>query len=200
MKTLVLASTSPYRRMLLARLGVVFEALPPTIDETPLPVEKPQDLARRLAELKARVVSAPGRIVIGADQVASLEHRILRKPGSHAAALEQLTSCQGKIVSFHTAVCIIEVDSGRTWDTVDRTEVLFGRRDEAELDLYLRIEQPYDCAGGFKAEGLGIVLFEEVRSSDPTALIGLPLIWVANTLKQAGIDPLEPASALDKGV
>jgi septum formation protein len=190
MSRLVLASTSVYRRDLLARLAVPFEIADPRVDEAAEPDEVPAALAARLAESKARAVAAPGTIVIGADQVASLEGMVLRKPGSHARALEQLLRCQGKTVSFDTAVCILDCDTRRSWATVDRTLVAFATRSEAELAEYLKLEKPYDCAGGFKAEGLGISLFEEVRSSDPTALIGLPLIWLAKRLRDAGLDRL----------
>ncbi len=190
MPTLVLASTSRYRRELLARLNLPFECRAPDVDETPVPGEAPESLARRLAAAKAQACAAPGLVVIGADQVASLDGRPLGKPGGHDAALEQLLACRGKTVCFYTAVCIADGTSGRRWQTVDRTDVAFATLSRAALDRYLRIEEPYDCAGGFKAEGLGIVLFERIVSQDPTALTGLPLIWVARTLSEAGIDPL----------
>src|SRR5690606_33781796 len=121
--------------------------------------------------------------------------RILRKPGRHQAALEQLEACRGRSVVFHTAAAVIDGRDGRAWETVDVTEVDFARLDRDALDRYLALEQPYDCAGGFKAEGLGIILFSAIRSADPTALIGLPLIWVAATLRDAGLDPLHPDRA-----
>jgi septum formation protein len=194
MTRLVLASTSPYRKALLARLGLPFTAVAPNIEESARADEAPADLAARLALAKAQAVAAPGAIVLGSDQVAALEGKILRKPGTHAAALEQLLACQSRLVEFHTAVAVVDVERERVWQTLDRTAVHFARLSRAALDRYLRLEQPYDCAGGFKAEGLGIALFERIESADPTALIGLPLIWVAATLRAAGLDPLAPSN------
>ena len=134
-------------------------------------------------------------IVVGSDQVASLADERLRKPGDHATALRQLLACQGRTVVFHTAVSVIDQRSSGSWSHVDRTDVWFAARTADELDRYLKIEQPYDCAGSFKAEGLGIALFERIAADDPTALMGLPLIWLARTLKAAGLDPLAPAGA-----
>lgn len=186
---LILASTSRYRRELLARLGLPFETRAPDTDETPLPGEAPDALAARLAQAKARAIWTAGAIVIGADQAASLEGLRLQKPGGHTEAMRQLRAAQGKDVVFHTAVTVID-GSGREWSHVDRTEVRFRRLTDAELERYLALEQPYDCAGSFKSEGLGVVLFERIASSDPTALIGLPLIWLAATLKAADLSPL----------
>ena len=190
MKTLVLASSSRYRRELLGRLGLAFETLAPTVDESEHPGEPPEDLANRLAAAKAQAVVRPGTLVIGSDQVPSLDGRILRKPGDHQTALRQLEACQGRSVDFFTAVCLLDADSGRRWQHRDLTRVIFRRQTSAVLNTYLESERPYDCAGGFKAEGLGIALFERIESSDPTALIGLPLIWLAHALRQAGMDPL----------
>jgi septum formation protein len=192
MKTLILASTSRYRRTLLGRLGLPFRAEPPEVDETQRPGEQPQVLAARLAHDKACSVTAAHAVVIGSDQAASLDGRQLRKPGAHAAALEQLMACQGRVVTFHTAVTVRDADTGRLWQTIDETRVKFKSHAEAALDRYLRREQPYDCAGGFKVEGLGIALFESVDSHDPTGLMGLPLIWLAETLRLAGLDALGP--------
>jgi 7-methyl-GTP pyrophosphatase len=193
-KRLVLASTSPYRRKLLARLGLEFDVHAPGVDETERAGESADGLAARLAAAKADSVAAPDAIVIGSDQVASLDGRILRKPESHARALAQLVDCQGRDVVFATAAVVIDRAGGRRWQTIDRTTVSFARRDRAALDRYLRRAEPYDCAGGFKAEGLGIALFTKIESADPTALIGLPLIWIAAALTKAGLDPLsEPA-------
>lgn len=190
MTRLVLASSSPYRRELLARLGIAFETEAPDVDESEHDGESPGELAARLARAKALAAGAPGRLVIGSDQVASLYGRILRKPGSHAAAVEQLATCAGRSIEFHTAACVVEAGSGREWHTTDVTQVTFARRDRAALERYVELEQPFDCAGGFKAEGLGICLFERIDSSDPTALIGLPLIFIARALTEAGLDPL----------
>ena len=191
MARLILASTSRYRRELLGRLRVPFSVQAPNADESEHPGEAPAALAERLAAAKARSIAAPaGAVVIGADQVAALEGRRLRKPGAHAVALRQLLDAQGKVVTFHTAATVIDHASGRSWSHVDRTDVHFATLLEADLDCYLRIEQPYDCAGSFKSEGLGVALFERVVCEDPTALIGLPLIWLAHTLTAAGLDPL----------
>ena len=167
-KRLILASTSPYRRELLNRLGLPFETAAPGVDEAPLPEESPAELASRLARAKALAVRDPDAVVVGSDQVASLEGRPLGKPGSHAKAVAQLELFQGR-----------EVTPSR-----------LRRLPRADLDRYLRLESAYDCAGGFKAEGLGVVLFEAIESSDPTALIGLPLIWVTAALRNTGLDPL----------
>jgi septum formation protein len=190
---LLLASTSRYRRELLGRLGLAFEVRAPTTDERALAAEPPELMAGRLAAAKAESVAAPDAIVIGSDQTASLDGRLLRKPGRHEIALAQLEACQGKTVTFHTGVHVLDTASGRSWSHVDRTEVRFARRERAELARYLEIEQPYDCVGSFKAEGLGVALFESIDSRDPTALIGLPLIWLAAALKSAGLDPLASA-------
>jgi septum formation protein len=190
MKTLVLASGSRYRRQLLTRLGLPFESSVPDIDETPEPGELPAALAARLALAKATRIRRADAIVVGSDQVAALDGRPLGKPGSHQAAVDQLVACQGREVVFHTAVCV-STDQGATINEhVDLTRVRFRQRSRAELSRYLDREPAYDCAGGFKAEGLGIVLFEAVESHDPTALIGLPLIWLADALRTAGLDPL----------
>ena len=192
-RTLFLASTSRYRRELLGRLHVPFEARAPQTDESALPGELPERMAARLAEAKARSIADRDSIVIGSDQVASLGGRLLRKPGRHDVALAQLEDCQGKTVIFHTAVFVLDTRSGRAWSHIDRTDVRFASRPRQELDRYLTIEQPYDCAGSFKCEGLGVALFESINARDPTALIGLPLIWLAAALKDAGLDPLAPA-------
>jgi septum formation protein len=190
---LVLASTSPFRASLLARLGLPFTAVAPGIDEASLPGELPAHLAARLAAAKAACGAAPDTLVIGSDQVASLGGARLRKPGNRTAALHQLTACQGKDVLFHTAVTLHDGRSGASSSHVDVTAVRFAMRSRAELERYVDTEQPFDCAGSFKAEGLGIALFERIESHDPTALIGLPLIWLAGALKAAGLDPLGAA-------
>jgi septum formation protein len=190
MPRLILASTSRYRQELLARLRIAFEVRPPGVPELAEPGEPPARMAARLAAAKARSVAAPDAVVIGSDQVASLAGEVLRKPGNHAAALRQLEACQGSAVIFHTAVTVLDAGSGRHWDHVDETVVRFARLDRAALDRYLKIDQPYDCAGSFRAEGLGVTLFERIESTDPTALIGLPLIWLARALREAGLDPL----------
>ena len=185
---LVLASTSPYRAALLERLGVPFEAAPPLVDETFKSGESPSDCAQRLADAKCSALLTEGHVVIGSDQVADLGGQILGKPENHSTALEQLIACQGQWVTFHTAVTIAGQD--RKLRHIAETRVLFRQMPAQALDQYLRIEQPYDCAGGFKAEGLGIRLFQRIESSDPTALIGLPLIWVADAMAHFGFDAL----------
>jgi septum formation protein len=187
-KRLILASTSPYRRELLGRLGLAFDTAKPDIDETPRRDETPAELAARLARAKALAIPANG-VVIGSDQVAALDDQPLGKPGSHAKALEQLQAFQGREVLFHTAVCVVE-NGGNAQEHIDLTRVKFARLPRAALDRYLTLEPAYDCAGGFKAEGLGVALFEAIESSDPTALIGLPLIWLTAALRNAGLDPL----------
>lgn len=195
MRKLILASTSKYRRELLARLGLPFDTAAPGVDETALPGEAPPELAARLAAAKARSVGAADAVVIGSDQVASLEGVVLRKPGGPATALRQLAAAQGNTVLFHTAVTVLDTAAGVEWSHVDLTRVRFTRLPTAALERYLEIDEPFDCAGSFKAEGLGVALFERIESTDPTALIGLPLIWLAATLRSAGLDPLAAARA-----
>lgn len=195
MKRLILASSSPYRRDLLARLGLPFTALSPDIDESPEPGELPAALAARLAAAKATRLKTANAIVIGSDQVASLDGEFLDKPGHKDAALAQLEACQGKMVAFHTAVCLSSDQEGDLQEHIDLTRVRFGRRSRAELERYLEREPAFDCAGGFKAEGLGISLFDAIESHDPTALIGLPLIWLSRALREVGLDPLDPERA-----
>ncbi len=190
-RTLILASTSRYRSELLSRLGMPFEVRAPNTDETAVPGEEPARMAERLAAAKARSVDAEHALVIGSDQVASLDGGLLRKPGTRAVALRQLEACQGRPVLFHTGVLLLDTASGRSWSHVDRTEVKFARLERSALERYLDIEQPYDCVGSFKAEALGVALFEHIESRDPTALIGLPLIWLAAALRSAGLDPLD---------
>ena len=195
MRRLILASTSRYRRELLSRLKLPFEVEAPDTAEDAIEGEPPAAMAARLALAKARSIRAADAVIIGSDQVASLEGRPLRKPGGHVAALRQLKACQGKTVLFHTAAVVLDTASGATAAHTDRTEVHFATLDEAALDRYLKLEQPYDCAGSFKAEGLGVTLFAKIDSNDPTALIGLPLIWVAATLRAMGADPLRSADS-----
>ncbi len=190
MPRIILASTSRYRRELLARLGLPFDVAAPAAPEVERAGESPAAMAARLALAKARSIRTPDALVIGSDQVAALDGRILRKPGTHEAAVEQLLSAQGRCVVFHTAVAVVATRTGAAAEHVDRTEVRFHNLERAALEQYVRLEQPLDCAGSFKSEGLGVVLFEDVSSHDPTALIGLPLIWLAQTLRSLGADPL----------
>jgi septum formation protein len=188
---LILASTSKYRAELLGRLGLRFRSEAPRTDEAPLLGELPNALALRLSLQKARSVPAPeAAIVIGSDQVAALGKQLLGKPGGHDAALAQLLACQGRSVTFYTGVTVLDTRAGRLWQGLDRTRVQFASLAQPDLERYVRLERPFDCAGGFKAEGLGIALFERIESEDPTALLGLPLIWLCRTLRQAGLEPL----------
>ena len=184
---LVLASTSRYRRELLARLRLPFEVDKPDVDETPLAGEAPHDLALRLAMAKAEAVAAlhPGSRVIGSDQVATFDGHLLGKPGHRSAAIDQLRRMSGREVVFLTAVAVAREDADTTAE-IDRTVVRFRSLSDDAIERYVDAEQPFDCAGSFKCEGLGIVLFEAIDSSDPTALIGLPLIATARLLRQAG--------------
>lgn len=187
MTPLVLASTSRYRRELLARLGLPFEVDRPDVDETPQAGERPADTAVRLAEAKARVVAArhPGAWVIGSDQVADLAGQPLGKAGGRDPALAQLEACSGQRVVFRTAVCLLRHGEPAR-PAMDSTEVVFRTLARDEILRYLDAEQPYDCAGSFKCEGLGIALFDAIHSQDPTALVGLPLIALSRALREAG--------------
>lgn len=184
----ILASTSRYRRELLSRLRIAFECEAPDLDETRLPGEAPATMAARLARAKARAVAQrrPGAIVIGSDQVAELDGRALGKPGRHQSAVEQLRACSGRDVLFHTAACVVAADGAEIAFT-DLTRVEFRVLGEDEIERYLQAEQPYDCAGSFKSEGLGACLFEAIHTRDPTALIGLPMIRLAAALRQCGL-------------
>ncbi len=186
---IVLASTSRYRAELLRRLLPDFEQRAPGTDEAPLPGEEPDARAARLAVAKA-VAAAEGlgnALVIGSDQVAELDGRVLDKPGSAANAHAQLAASSGRTVHFHTALCLLDTRNGRRQVHVDRTRVHFRALDAAEIERYVEREQPLDCAGSFKCEGLGISLFERIDSEDPSALIGLPLIALARLLRAAGV-------------
>ena len=188
MPSLILASTTIYRRVLLERLGLTFTVARPETDETPLPDEPPQALAERLALAKADAVlasAADDTWVIGSDQVAELDSRPLGKPGSHAAAVAQLQSMSGREVRFLTALCLAGPE-GRRLQALDITTVRFRKLCDDEIERYIAREQPLDCAGSFKSEGLGIALFEEIDNRDPTALIGLPMIATARLLREAG--------------
>jgi septum formation protein len=193
MRRIVLASTSPYRKQLLTRLNLPFDCVRPAVDEAALPDEAPEATALRLAEAKASDVAArcPEAIVIGADQVADLGGSALNKPGSHAAALAQLIQLQGREATFHSGLALAV--GGRLAEScVVPTTARFRSLPAHRLDAYLRQDQPYDCAGAAKVEALGIVLLEWVRSDDPTALIGLPLIRLTAMLAHAGVQlPME---------
>jgi septum formation protein len=191
-KKLILASTSKYRKELLGRLGLAFETISPEVDETPLANESPELMAIRLAQAKALAVSLsnPSTCVIGSDQVVDLNGVAMGKPGDHKNAMAQLQKLRGQTVKFHTAVCVAHAGSAKTVNVI--TEVKFRQLADDVLEAYLLAETPYDCAGSAKSEGLGICLLEHVRSDDPTALIGLPLITVCSLLREAGFSiPLD---------
>lgn len=194
---LILASTSPYRRELLARLRLPFETRAPGVDETARPGETPPALALRLAQAKAEAVAAnaPGALVIGSDQVAVCDGRVLGKPGSHARAVEQLRLMSGRAVAFHSALAVTDGKRTEVADVITRCHLRV--LDDAAIDAYLRADQPFDTAGSAKAESLGIALMERIDSDDPTALIGLPLIALTRMLAGFGMDPLRAAAPGD---
>jgi septum formation protein len=189
---LILASTSRYRHELLSRLRLPFAVRSPEVDETPGAGEPPAALAQRLALAKARAVARlnPDAVVIGSDQVADLDGAPLGKPGTHERAVEQLRAMSGRSVVFQTAVAVVCEANGFSDSALVAVRVRFRRLADAEIEHYLRTEQPYDCAGSAKSETLGIALLDAIESDDPTALVGLPLIKTCALLRQAGIDPL----------
>jgi septum formation protein len=189
---LILASTSRYRRELLTRLRLPFEVVSPEVDETPRPGESPSALALRLAQAKARAVAAlhPGAVVIGSDQVADLDGEPIGKPGTHERAVVQLRRMSGRQVVFQTAVAVVRATTGFERVLLAPVRVAFRVLGDAEIERYLRLEEPYDCAGSAKSETLGIALLSAIESDDPTALVGLPLIRTAQLLREAGLDPL----------
>jgi septum formation protein len=191
-RTVVLGSTSRYRRELLGRLRIPFQVATPVVDETPRPGEMPAALALRLALEKAHEVAGrfPAAVVIGSDQVADLAGTPLGKPGSHERAVDQLRRMSGQAVVFQTAVAVVCRDSGFSRVELAAVRVLFRDLSEREIENYLRAEQPYDCAGSAKSEGLGIALLEAIDNDDPTALVGLPLIRTCRLLRAAGIELL----------
>ena len=195
-RKLILGSTSPYRRELLARLRLSFEVVSPEVDETPLPGEAPRELACRLALAKARAVAArcPAAVVIGSDQVADLGGEPLGKPGTHERAVIQLRRMRGRTVIFQTAVAVVCQDTGFEHVDLAPVRVHFRELSEAEIENYLRAETPYDCAGSAKSEGLGIALLESIENDDPTALVGLPLIRTVRLLRAAGLPLLQAES------
>ena len=188
-RPLILGSTSRYRRELLQRLHIPFEVMSPGVEETPLSGESPRALAERLALVKARAVATafPHAVVIGADQVADLNGLPLGKPGSHERAVAQLRLMRGQTVIFQTAVAVVCMESGFEQSEVAAVAVRFRDLSDDEIENYLRAEQPYDCAGSAKSEGLGIALLESIDSDDPTALVGLPLIRTCKMIRAAGV-------------
>ena len=189
---LVLASTSRYRRSLLERLGVAFEVADPGVDETRRPGEAPESLARRLAEAKALAVAErfPAALIIGCDQVAHCDGEIFGKPGTHANAVRQLRALSGRAALFHTAVCVHNTRDGSTKVRVVPCRVVFRELDDRTIASYLAREQPYDCAGSAKSEGLGIALIAKMEGEDPSALVGLPLIALVDLLREQGLNVL----------
>jgi septum formation protein len=191
-RALILGSTSRYRRELLQRLRVPFDVVSPDVDETPHPSEAPSDLAMRLALAKAKAVAAlhPNAVVIGSDQVADLNGEPLGKPGTHERAVLQLQKMRGQTVVFQTAVSVVCQASGFEQTELAQIKVRFRELSDAEIEAYLRAEEPYDCAGSAKSEDLGIALLDAIDNDDPTALIGLPMIRTARLLRTAGIELL----------
>lgn len=185
---LVLGSTSAYRRTLLERLGVPFTVAAPNVDETPLPSEAPIDLVHRLARAKAEAVAQKQAkaFVIGSDQLAVCGREVLGKPGSGERAIAQLRQLSGQRVTFYTAVHVVNSDSGSNEGHLDATTVHFRSLTDEEIKNYVARDKPYQCAGGFRIESLGVALFTRVESQDPTALVGLPLIWLAGSLRRHG--------------
>jgi MAF protein len=186
---IVLASSSPYRRELLTRIGLEFETVSPRINESPQPHESPRQLAGRLAQMKAQSVADKrlDTIIIGSDQVAVIGVEKVGKPGNHAKAVEQLKRASGEVMEFYTGICVLNTASGHVQQDVVPFTVQFRRLDERTINNYLLQEKPYNCAGGFKSEGLGISLLERMSGDDPTALIGLPLIRLIRMLEQEGV-------------
>ena len=189
---LVLASTSPYRREQLARLGVPFEVAAPEVDETPLPGESPDDTAQRLSVLKARAVAArfPDALIIGSDQVALLEGVQLGKPGSHANAVAQLRAMRGKTLEFHTALTLLNAKTGSVQTANVPVRLVMRNYSDAQIAAYLRKDQPYNCCGSARSESLGIALIARYETEDPNALVGLPLIKLTEMLANEGLDVL----------
>jgi len=189
---LVLASTSPFRRELLARLGLAFETANPAVDETPLPGEAPEASALRLSEAKARAVAEqfPDALVIGSDQVACLDGRAFGKPGTHENAVRQLKTMRGRSVNFFTGLCLLNTRTGKVHVRGVPTLVTFRNLADDEIENYLRREQPYNCAGSAKSEGLGIAIIAKMEGDDPNALIGLPLIALCDLLRLEEVNVL----------
>ena len=189
---LVLASTSPYRRELLSRLGVPFEIAAPDIDETPLAGESPDDTAQRLSVLKAQAVAEqfPDALIIGSDQVALLEGRQLGKPGTHEKAVAQLRAMRGKALEFHTALTLLNAATGRNQTANVPVRLVMRDYSDAQIEAYLRKDQPYNCCGSARSESLGIALIARYETEDPNALVGLPLIKLTEMLADEGLDVL----------
>ncbi len=198
MTPIVLASSSSYRRQLLEKLGLSFECESPDLDESPLLGETPTQLVKRLATQKAKALCKRynNHLIIGSDQVAALDEQLIGKPGSHEAAAGQLKNCSGKVVYFYTGLTLLNTASGRQQYQCCRYDVHFRKLTESQIEQYLLREQPYDCAGSFKSEGLGIALFSAIKGDDPNSLIGLPLIALTEMLYIEGVDVLSQQQGL----
>jgi septum formation protein len=192
MQPILLSSSSPYRRELLGRLGLTFEWSSPNIDESPLPDESADALVARLSIAKAKAVASanPQHLIIGSDQVAVLDDQIIGKPHTHENAVKQLRAVSGRKVIFKTGLCLLDACTGESQVSVEEFTVYFRELSDEQIHHYLTYEQPYDCAGSFKCEGLGIALFSKLTGDDPNTLVGLPLIRLVDMLQHAGIDPL----------
>lgn len=188
--TIVLASTSPFRKEILSKLAIPFETANPETDETRLPDERPEDLVKRLAESKARAVSGqhPEALIIGSDQVACVDNQVLGKPGDRQKAIQQLLQTSGKTVTFFTGLCLYNSATGEAQVVCEPFKVHFRTLNDAQIARYLDKEQPFNCAGSFKSEGLGITLFRRLEGDDPNALIGLPLIRLVQMLEREGFE------------
>ncbi len=191
---LVLASTSPFRRALLERLGIPFTTARPDVEEARGPGETPQEMVLRLAEAKARAVALAhlDALIIGSDQVACIDEMVLGKPGGRMRAIEQLTRSAGRQVVFYTGLCLLDAATGRAQTHCEPFRVHFRSLSREQIEGYVDREQPFDCAGSFKSEGLGIALFERLEGADPNALVGLPLISLLRMLEAEGFDILAP--------
>ena len=192
MPQLILASTSPFRKAILEKLGLPFEVLSPQVDETPLAQESAEQLVQRLAQSKAMAgaISHPDALIIGSDQVAVIDGQILGKPGDHATATAQLSQASGKTVTFLTGLCLYNTTTQQAQTEVVPFRVVFRELSDQQIENYLQAEKPYNCAGSFKSEGLGIALFERLEGEDPNTLIGLPLIRLVRMLENEGVRPI----------
>jgi septum formation protein len=199
-RKILLASSSHYRRQLLSKLGLNFEWDAPDIDERSQPGEIPIQLVRRLSETKARHLAGryPDHLIIGSDQVATIDNEILGKPHTHENALTQLTRFRNQEVTFMTGLCLFNPATDRIQSSAETYKVKFRHLTDTQIENYLRREQPYDCAGSFKSEGLGICLFERFEGEDPNTLVGLPLIVLTKMLANEGIDPLDQPTSLSQ--
>ena len=189
MSRIVLGSSSPFRKALLEKLDLSFECDSPDIDETPMKGEHPKDMVARLAKQKADAIAErhPQSVIIASDQCATLDGKIIGKPGDHATAIEQLTAASGRTVTFYTSLCVFNAGTNQYQETVEPFYVYFRELTESQIDNYLKKEEPYNCAGSFKSEGLGISLFDRLEGNDPNTLIGLPLIQLIKMLEKVNI-------------